>query len=148
MGVSSHMKRTGFKRKSTELAKTLIKRKSVTPEAKLKKILWELCRAIIGSRYPDYCFTCDKPIAGSNRQLGHFIPSSVGGAALRYHLDNLRLQCYYCNINLGGNGSEFYPRLVAEIGQERVNALFRLKHLITKANRAFYEALIAEYESL
>lgn len=82
---------------------------------------------------------------GSNRQLGHFIPSSVGGVALRYHLDNLRWQCFYDNITLGGFGAEFYLRLVKEIGQERVDILFRLKNESLKADKIFYENLIKEY---
>jgi hypothetical protein len=108
-----------------------------SPLKKLTNELWQECRRIVKARYIKngkyYCFTCDKEISGKGCQLGHMIPRSVGGALLRFHLDNLRLQCYYCNINLGGNGSEFYPRLVKEIGQEKVDYLFILKRKSVKA---------------
>lgn len=114
-----------------------MKRKSKSEIRKIQEELWKECRRISLARYikngKHYCFTCDKEVDGSNRQLGHFIPSSVGGALLRYNLDNLRIQCYYCNINLGGNGSEFYRRLVAEKGEDHVNKLFELKKQSVKA---------------
>lgn len=129
----------------------VVKRKPLSKAKVLKRLklqLWELCRAITEKRYPNICFTCDKPVSGSNRQLGHCIPSSVGGISLRYHLDNLRWQCYYDNINLGGHGSEYYRRLVEEIGQERVNALFALKREVGKADKFFFENKITEYQAL
>ncbi len=139
---------TRARRKPVAKSKKPKRAKIASEVKKAKKRLWELCRQVTATRYKDICFTCDKPIAGSNRQLGHFIPNSVGGAILRYHLDNLRWQCYYDNINLGGNGSEFYPRLVKEIGQERVDNLFILKKKFIKADLPYYLAKIAEYEAL
>lgn len=130
------------------------KSKKVKSIPALKRILLALCREITRKRYQKpnktwICYTCDRLIdEPSKAQTGHGIPSSVGGAGLRFHLDNLRIQDYYCNINLGGNGSEFYRRLVAEIGQEKVDALFILKNKITKADRYFYETKIAEYTAL
>ncbi len=136
------LKRKTIKRPSKKKKRS---RAKLTPLKKLKKELWELCRKITAKRYPDVCFTCGKSISGSNRQLGHFIPRSVGGTLLKYHLDNLRWQCYYDNINLGGNGSEFYRRLVNEIGLERVEGLFELKKQVAKATVPFYQQLISEY---
>jgi hypothetical protein len=124
------------------------KRKTTTPLGKLKKELWELCRKITEKRYESVCYTCDKPVAGANRHLGHFIPRSAGGTLLRYNLDNLRWQCYYDNINLGGNGAEYYRRLVKEVGQEKVDELFEMKKQIVKADRAWYEETIARYKAL
>lgn len=119
-----------------------------TPLQKLQKELWEECRRIIKAKYIKggkyYCFTCDKEIAGKGCQLGHMIPRSVGGAYLEYHLDNLRLQCYYCNINCGGMGAEFYKRLVGEIGQDRVDYLFILKRKSVKAFD-YFTTLLEKY---
>ena len=122
-----------------------------TENRKLKDALWELCRKFAKQKYvwsdgTFKCFTCDKPIEKSNCQLGHFIPSSVGGAILRYHPNNLRLQCYYDNINLGGNGSEFYKRLLAQEGQGFIDNLFRLKNRSIKADIIFYKKMIDLYE--
>src|SRR3990167_2205596 len=138
------MKQGGFLKRKTKL-----NRKSKSPLRKLQDEIWQHCRRIIKSRYilldgTYRCFTCDKPIEGQNCQLGHFIPNSVGGTLLRYNLDNLRLQCYYENINLGGNGSEFYRRMVLENGQEFVDNLFKLKYATAKA-KEHYENLLKEY---
>jgi len=128
-----------------------MRKKSKSLTRKIQDELWEECRRITKERYLKdnkfYCFTCDKEIAGSNCQLGHFIPNSVGGALLRYNLNNLRLQCYYCNINLGGNGSEFYRRLVKEKGQEHIDNLFELKQQTTKAIDHYIKQLTI-YKSL
>jgi len=134
------------------MKKTKLKRKSKSETRKVQDLLWKECRRIQIEKYLTkegkwYCFTCDKPIEGSNKQLGHFIPNSVGGALLRYNLDNLRFQCYYCNIDLGGNGSEFYPRLVKEMGQQHVDKLFELKKQSVKA-LDHYKQLLEAYKKL
>lgn len=133
------------------MRKTKLKRKSKSETRKVQDELWQECRRIALIRYlkngKHYCYTCDKEVDGSNRQLGHFIPNSVGGALLRYNLDNLRIQCYYCNINLGGNGSEFYRRLLKENGQEYIDKLFTLKGQTTKAID-HYIFLLNEYKKL
>lgn len=133
------------------MKKTPLKRKSKSDNRKLQDALWQECRRIILKRYEKngkhYCFTCDKEVSGSNRQLGHFIPNSVGGALLRYNLDNLRIQCYYDNINLGGNGSEFYRRMVKENTDEYVDKLFALKGQTVKASD-HYQKLLEEYKQL
>lgn len=149
--AADERRRLRLKDRPVRLQKPRRATKTREPKSDIKKAkekLWQLCRAITEKRYPNVCFTCDKPVMGSNRQLGHFIPNSVGGALLRYDLDNLRWQCYYDNINLGGNGSEFYPRLVKEIGQERVDALFEMKKMRVKADIGFYENSIAVYTQL
>ena len=136
------------------MKKTPLKRKSKTPEAKLREKLWELCKQIIRKRYINKdgtwnCFTCGKRIdEPAKAQTGHFIPSAAGGAFLRYELRNLRIQDYYCNINLGGNGTEFYKRLVEAEGQEYVDQLFRDKQKIIKADIIWLQSKLTEYEKL
>lgn len=76
---------------------------------------------------------------------GHFIPSSVGGLSLRYHLGNLRPQCRLCNVWHGGMGAEFYRKLVAERGQAYVDSLFALKNVTVRGDRQWYEQKIEEY---
>lgn len=114
----------------------------------LKKILWEECRRIAIAKYGNTCFTCGKFCEGSGMHLGHFLPSAACGAFLRYDLRNLRIQCYFCNINLGGNGSEYYPRLVQEMGQGHVDQIFRDKHISVKADSHWYLSKIEEYKLL
>src|SRR3990167_7403089 len=129
------------------MKRTRLKRKSKSPQRKLEDEIWQLCRKIQYAKYGKTCFTCRKPVEGQNAHLGHFIPRSVGGVALRYNLDNLRPQCYYCNINLGGNGSAFYKRLLEDEGQEFIDKLFALKQQTTKGAE-HYPKLLRELSNL
>lgn len=121
---------------------------------KLREELWAECKRIIRARYIRSdgmwnCYTCDRLIdEPSKAQTGHFIPSASGGAFLRYDLRNLRVQDYYCNINLGGNGTEFYRRMVEEIGQEEVDKLFQDKNKTIKADKWWYMEKIKEYNDI
>lgn len=121
---------------STKKIKKLTKPKKLT-QKQIEKKLWQECRRISDLRYTKNgitrCFTCDRIIEGSNKQLGHLIPKGACGANLKYDLRNLRWQCYHCNINMGGQGAEFYKRLVIEKGQEYVDELFRDKNKTIKA---------------
>lgn len=159
------MKRSGFKQKPRkplkrtplrhgikQMKRSPIKRKSKSDTAKLKDKLWELCKQIVRQKYRNKdgtwnCYTCGKIIdEPAKAQTGHFIPSAACGAFLRYDLRNLRIQDFHCNINLGGNGSAFYKRMVEEVGQEAVDQIFRDKENIVKADKYFYEEKIREYE--
>ena len=152
------MKRSGFLRRKTPLkSSTRLKsapgkakpRKTRNTPKKLKAKLWGLCREIAHKIYPPHCYTCEsKNLEGSNKQLGHFIASSICGAFLRFDLRNLRWQCMRCNMHAGGNGAEYYRRMVIEVGQEAVDQLFRDKEKSIKADVIFYENKIAEYETL
>lgn len=141
-------RKTALKRSSKPLRRSAIKKRS-TPEALLKKKLWELCKQIIREAYGNTCYTCERGgLKGSDWHTGHFIPSSTCGAFLRYDLRNLRPQCYNCNINLGGNGAIFYRNMVGDVGQAEVDQLFADKKVSVKADRIFYEDLIAKYTPL
>jgi len=78
-------------------------------------------------------------------QAGHFIASAQGNAT-RYLEDNVHGQCYRCNINLGGNGAEYYPFMVEQYGLERVNELRRLSNTTLRISIAEFEAMEIEYK--
>ena len=117
----------------------------------LKKVttkLWKECKRITLNKYGNTCYTCDHTnLEKSNCQLGHCLPSGACGAFLRYDLRNLRIQCYHCNINLGGNGAEYVRRLTKEVGKKEVDKLFKDKQKTVKAID-HYRKLLIEYESL
>jgi len=93
------------------------------------------------------CYTCGSLLEEPYKaQTGHFLPSAACGAYLRYDLRNLRVQCYYCNINLGGNGAEYYKRLVEEMGQDHVDQIFKDKQVSIKADADWYKEMIAKYQ--
>jgi hypothetical protein len=156
------MKRTPLKRKTAlrtkaretpvKRPKTKAKRKKVPNVTKLKKLLWQECRRITLNRYPDpKCFTCERAgIEGGNRQLGHFIPSSVCSVEMRYSLDNLRWQCYHCNINLSGNWPAYEKNLIREKGADFPDLLKKLNEA-TKGRQydiLWYQNKLEEYKAL
>lgn len=131
-------------RKAKKLPK--VKKVQKISIGKLQKLLWVECKRIIRNKYGNSCYTCDaKGLEGGNWQTAHFIPNAAAGAYLRYDLRNLRPCCYHCNINLGGNGAEFYRRLVNKEGQEYVDELFRDKTKVIKAYD-FYLELLEKYK--
>lgn len=89
------------------------KRRKKGAISKLKEELWQLCREIQKNKYGTTCFTCKKFIE-KGIHLGHFITSSTCSVELRYDLNNLRPQCYHCNINLSGNWVKFEEELLKE----------------------------------
>jgi len=97
------------------------KRRKKGEITKLKAKLWQICRQI---KNETTCYTCGRQnLTGSNRQLGHYIASSLCSVPTRYSLDNLRIQCYNCNINKSGNTLQFRRNLIKEVGIDAVNAL-------------------------
>ena len=124
-------------------------RKKAPPRpAKLKKDLWELCKQITRLRHGYNCYTCGQKCEAPH--TGHFISSSVCSVAMRYSLDNLRPQCYRCNIHLSGNWIAFENRLLSQFGELYVKALKR-ENEETKGrqyDRLWYEAKIIEYGAL
>lgn len=123
-----------------------VKKISKQPISKIQRKLWEHCKRIIRARYPNVCYTCGRGgLEGSNMHTAHFIPKGACSASLKYNLDNLRICCYNCNINLGGNGAEYYRRMVREVGQDKVDELFQLKNQTLKAYD-YYLNLLSEYE--
>lgn len=129
------------------MKKSPLKRKSRTETAKLKDKLWELCKLVIRKRDGNVCKSCGKTgLEGSGWHTGHLIPDAACGAYLRHNLRNLFSQCYYCNINLGGNGAELSRNVAKQYGKGHIDKLFKDKQKITKADKWHYMSLIAEYE--
>ena len=132
------------------------KRKSRTPLQKLKDKLWAECKRIIRARYQRYdgmwnCYTCGHLIElPAQCQTGHFIPSSICSTELRYDLDNLRPQCYRCNINLSGNWVAYEKHLKEEMGENFPEILKRrndsTKNFMYRAD--WYEMYLNNYRSI
>lgn len=89
---------------------------------RLKAQLWQICRQI---KNQTTCYTCGREnLTGSNRQLGHYIASSLCSVEMRFCLDNVAVQCYNCNINKSGNTLQFQRNLIRDHGQEYVDELW------------------------
>lgn len=133
------------------MKRTPLRRKSKTPLAKAKDKLWELCKKITRLQYGNICYTCGKTgLEGSNWHTGHYITDSVCSAELSYALDNLRPQCYHCNINLSGNWPSFETNLLRDHGRKYIENL-KKRNQATKGLKydiLWYQAKIQEYEAL
>lgn len=75
------------------------------------------------------------------------IPKASCGAYLKYDLRVLRPQCYNCNINWGGNGAEFYRRMLLEIGPTKMDELIQDKQKLVNA-KDHYQKIYEEYKKL
>lgn len=152
------LRKTPLRQKATRVgvapknSRKVAKRKRQVPTiTKLKKQLWEECRRIIKSRYPARCYTCERDgLEGSSYHIGHFIPSSISSVEVRYSLDNLRPQCYSCNIHKSGNWPAYERHLSIEKGVDFPIELKKLNE--STKNRQYdilwYQAKLAEYRNL
>lgn len=106
------------------MKRTPLRKKSQASTSKLKARLWKVFSEYVRKRDKGICFTCGRKCEGSGYHAGHFIAKSVGGIVLYFHPDNVRGQCYHCNINLGGNSYIYGQKL----GEEKVKELYALKN--------------------
>lgn len=166
------MKRTGFKRRATsptarakrpkatsigtgqkKRSKRLLGAKSrkikrIPTVTKLKKQLWEECKRIIRARHGFTCYTCGAKT--DHPHTGHFIPSSICSAEMRYSLDNLRPQCFRCNIHLSGNWVAYEAHLIVDHGRDFPEQL-KQKNRDTigqQYDSLWYEAKLKEYQQI
>lgn len=129
-----------------------MKRKTKVKQRSLKSIekeLWGLCKAIIRKKYKHECYTCGaNRLRGRNLQTGHLWPKMFLDPYMKYEILILRNQCTRCNIWGGGQGAEFYRRMLDEISLVQMDILHEWKS--TKVNpkfvREFYLDLIEKYK--
>lgn len=130
------------------MKKSKLRKKSKDSISKLQRKLWSLIKIIIRKKYAHTCYTCDRTgLTGSNLQTSHLWPKAALGAYLKYDLRILRICCFHCNINLGGNGAVFYKRMLEEIGPEGMQELEADRQKIVKAYN-HYQQLLTEYTDI
>lgn len=122
--------------------------KKKTPK-QLKNKLWQLCKEVVRRRDGNVCVICKQQnLVGSNWHTGHLIPRSTCGALLRYDIRNLHSSCYYCNINLGGNGATYVRYVESKYGRDFVDSLFLDKEKFAKDDSHLLLHKIKEYEEI
>jgi hypothetical protein len=84
------------------------------------------------------CCTCGNP----GNQAGHFVKRSH--KKVRWHPDNVHLQCFICNHILGGNEAEYSRFIINTYGLERFNWLLAQKGLC-KVTREQVQRVIDAY---
>jgi len=107
-----------------------------------KKKFWTTFSLYIRTRDDFTCFTCGKKGEGKGLHAGHMIPRACGGLSLYFHEENVHAQCYYCNINLGGNGAIYATKFIEKYGQETFDEIIRLK------DQGYRKYSIEEYQEL
>lgn len=137
-----------LKNKNT-LKRSPLRKKSKSNTKKLQDELWELCKQITRLRYGNRCYTCHRTgLVGSNWHTGHMWAKASLPALLKYDLRILRPQCYFCNVNCGGRGAEFYARMCEEQGKEYMDSLSMERNNLIKADEIFYKNKISEYKNI
>jgi len=126
-----------------------MKRRKKSELQKTKDKLWKECRRIVIRDHGNDCYTCpSKDLQGSNLHVGHFISSSICSVEMRYDLDNLRPQCYACNIHRSGNWVAYERHL--KLDGIDVEAL-KQRNEDTKGKQydiLWYQDKLEEYKSL
>lgn len=128
----------------------MARKKKTLPQ--LKKDLWKVFSKVIKLRNAcdgwTKCYTCDRPLElnTSGTHAGHWLPK--GGYPFHYfNENNVRPQCYHCNINLSGNSEVFRRRLADEIGEQTLDEMYETRHESAKRTREWYEEKIKHYKT-
>ena len=107
--------------------------------SQLKKRLDALVSRFVRLSGNGTCYTCGFFKPKLELQCGHFVSRQYN--ATRYDLDNLRPQCYACNVMRRGNTAFFADNLLKELGRERFDALI-------KRGRSYHSFTVREVEGL
>lgn len=86
------------------------------------------------------CGTYDSPVW----HAGHMYTVKAR-PDVRFHEDNVHLQCPDCNTYNGGLVGEYRKRVVSKIGQPAMDALVRVNPAFKKS-REYYQAVEAKYK--
>ena len=109
------IKRSRIKPKAPSKHRLIASRKrfKLSSLSKLKKTLEALQKQITIKKYGKDCYTCpQKNLQGANCQLGHVPwPRSILSTACKFDYRFTRIQCFRCNIFLGGMGAVAYKNM-------------------------------------
>lgn len=124
------------KKMSKLSSKQKIKQKTVS---RLEDLVWDQVKRIVRKTQANTCYTCGaKNLSGSNWQSGHGLANGSLSRRFKNDLRNIKSQCYFCNINLGGNQEIFLRKLekeeaglefLKEAGYKDENGAWRCKKL-------------------
>jgi len=99
-------------------------------KAALKRIpeLEEECRKIVQKiarirDRNDGCISCELPANWDGQWHGSHFRSHGAASAVQFNLWNINKACWICNKLYSGRIDQYEPRLVAKIGQEKVDWL-------------------------
>ena len=90
------------------------------------------------------CVTCGHGAHWSELQAGHFVARAQGNLAT-FDVRNIHSQCFRCNMNLGGNGAEYYPWMVGKYGKSVVEEIRQLAGKTIKYTQWDYAQMADHY---
>lgn len=108
----------------------------------LQKKLWKMISSEVRNS-SSKCYTCDVKLEYSKRSVGHFWPKGSHGA-VKFDIDNLRVQCNTCNSFKSGNLAEYGYRLMDEIGIDDYRNLYKKAHTKKRDTKDGLKKLIEE----
>ena len=91
------------------------------------------------------CITCGKKDHWKNLQASHFIPGRRN--SILFLEDNCHAACYACNIMRHGAIEDYYPFMLKTYGQDTIDKIKELKHMIVKFTREDLEKIIEQYST-
>jgi len=86
------------------------------------------------------CYTCGHKAHWKKLHAGHFLSRYYKSA--RWDEDNVKPQCFICNIYKKGDAVKFRQNLIKEIGEKRVKAVERKRGVSLKLTREYLTKLI------
>ncbi len=92
------------------------------------------------------CCSCDKPASWGGQWHASHLRSVGAASSIRFHLWNIAKACSQCNNHLSGNLSEYLPRAIARMGQERVDWLYAQNKTV-KRTREYLERLRSVFKA-
>jgi len=90
------------------------------------------------------CYTCGNVFEVKRLHAGHYVSRMF--KATRWDFDNVRPQCYACNIYRKGDAVKFRANLIKEIGVERVEAVEAKRDEMMKLTEPFLLSLISTFQ--
>lgn len=90
------------------------------------------------------CISCGRILPFERSDCGYYI--NERHLSTRYNEDNCHAQCRTCNLFKGGNLDEFRKALIRRYGEEKVQALERMKNDISKMSESDYQEKIEHYK--
>lgn len=89
-------------------------------EEECRKIVQKIAR--LRDRH-DGCISCELPADWDGQWHGSHFRSHGAASAVQFHLWNINKSCWICNKLYSGRIDQYEPRLVAKIGQDKVDWL-------------------------
>lgn len=144
------IKRTELKTSKVPKTKTSKKKKAPTRSQLVKK-LDKVFSEWLRQSYADkdgmvICYTCGNRLHWKEIQNGHFF--SRARQNTRWLPENCRPQDYRCNVALSGNYIIYTRKMLAEMGEEKLDEMEKLSRSTSKITTPQLKEMIDHYTKL